>query len=60
MEGISYEQEKYSDRKEEENQKVQVVIAKNRHGATGIIELGWTPQFTAFYSLDTVHGDDEE
>ena len=47
-------------RKEEENQKVQVVIAKNRHGATGIIELGWTPQFTAFYSLDTVHGDDEE
>ena len=47
-------------RKEEENQKVQVVIAKNRHGATGTIELGWTPQFTAFYSLDNIHSDDEE
>ncbi len=46
-------------RKEGEEQKVQVVIAKNRHGATGIVELGWTPQFTAFYSLDSTHGDEE-
>ena len=47
-------------RKEGEEQRVQVVIAKNRHGATGIVELGWTPQFTAFYSLDNTHSDDEE
>lgn len=47
-------------RKEGEEQRVQVVIAKNRHGATGMVELGWTPQFTSFYSLDNIHGDDEE
>ena len=47
-------------RKEGEEQRVQVIIAKNRHGATGIVELGWTPQFTAFYSLDTTHSDDDE
>lgn len=47
-------------RKEGEEQGVQVVIAKNRHGATGIVELGWTPQFTAFYSLDNTHDDGEE
>lgn len=47
-------------RKEGEEQRVQVVIAKNRHGATGIVELGWTPQFTAFYSLDNTHSEDEE
>ena len=41
----------------EETQKVQVVIAKNRHGATGIVELGWTPEFTSFYSLEN-HLDD--
>lgn len=39
-------------RNENEQQKVQVVIAKNRHGATGTIELGWTPEFTSFYSIE--------
>ncbi len=39
-------------RKENEENKVQVIIAKNRHGATGTIELGWTPQFTSFYTLE--------
>ena len=46
-------------RKEGEELKVQVVIAKNRHGGTGIIELGWTPQFTTFYTLDTTHSEVE-
>ncbi|MBE6610813.1 MAG: replicative DNA helicase, partial [Ruminococcaceae bacterium] len=40
-------------RKEGEDMKVQVIIAKNRHGATGTVELGWTPQFTSFYTLET-------
>ena len=40
-------------RKENEEQKVQVIIAKNRHGATGTIELGWVPQYTSFYTLET-------
>ena len=39
-------------RNPEETQKVQVVIAKNRHGATGTVELGWIPEFTSFYSLE--------
>lgn len=40
-------------RKEEEEQKIQVILAKNRHGATGTVELGWTPQYTAFYTIET-------
>lgn len=40
-------------RNENEQQKVQVIIAKNRHGATGTVELGWTPEFTSFYTLET-------
>ena len=44
-------------RKEDDTQKVQVVVAKNRHGATGTVELGWTPEFTAFYSLEKVLDD---
>ncbi len=39
-------------RKENEENKVQVIIAKNRHGATGTVELGWVPQFTSFYTLE--------
>ena len=39
-------------RNKDDNQKVQVVIAKNRHGATGTVELGWIPEFTSFYSLE--------
>ncbi len=39
-------------RKENEESKVQVIIAKNRHGATGTVELGWVPQFTSFYTLE--------
>ena len=39
-------------RNQDETQKVQVVVAKNRHGATGVVELGWVPEFTSFYSLE--------
>ncbi len=38
---------------EGEDLKVKVTVAKNRHGATGSVELGWTPQFTTFYTIDT-------
>ena len=34
------------------------IVAKNRHGETGILRLGWRPQFTAFIDpdeLDMVH-----
>ena len=44
---------------EGEELKVKVTIAKNRHGATGAVELGWTPQYTTFYSIDNHYGDGE-
>ena len=29
----------------------EVIIAKNRHGATGKVEMGWFGQYTKFTSL---------
>jgi replicative DNA helicase len=46
-------------RLEGEDLKVKVTIAKNRHGATGAVELGWTPQYTTFYTIDNHYGDGE-
>ncbi len=46
-------------RLEGEEQKVKVIVAKNRHGGTGKIELGWTPQYTTFYTIDTHYSDGE-
>ncbi len=34
------------------------IIAKNRHGETGKVELAWSPQYTTFSSIDRYH--DEE
>ncbi|MBO5034803.1 MAG: replicative DNA helicase [Oscillospiraceae bacterium] len=31
------------------------IIAKNRHGETGTVELQWIPEFTTFRSLDRYH-----
>lgn len=31
------------------------IVAKNRHGEVGTIELGWNGQFTRFSGLDTTH-----
>ena len=39
--------------------KIKVIVAKNRHGATGFTELGWTPQYTTFYTIDTQYADAE-
>jgi replicative DNA helicase len=47
-------------KKSNEDQKITVVVAKNRHGGTGNVELGWTPEFTSFYSLETIHSDGVE
>lgn len=40
-------------------QKVKVIVAKNRHGGTGKLELGWTPEYTTFYTIDTHYSDGE-
>ena len=31
------------------------IIAKNRHGETGTIELQWLPEYTTFSSIDDRH-----
>ena len=30
----------------------EVIIAKNRHGSTGTVEMGWNGQFTKFITID--------
>lgn len=32
--------------------RAELIVAKNRHGETGTIELGWTPQYTRFTGYD--------
>ncbi len=32
----------------------EIIIAKNRHGETRTVKMGWIPQFTKFRSIDTV------
>lgn len=34
----------------------ELIVAKNRHGETGKIDLQWMGQYTAFLPLDTRHG----
>ncbi len=34
----------------------EVIVAKNRHGATRNIDIGWLPQFTKFITLDKTEG----
>jgi replicative DNA helicase len=29
----------------------EVIIAKNRHGSTGSVKMGWIPQFTKFRTV---------
>ncbi len=35
------------------------IVAKNRHGETGKVELRWMPEYTQFSTLDNRYGDDE-
>ena len=36
------------------------IVAKNRHGETGKVELRWMPEYTAFGTLENRYGDDGE
>ncbi len=42
---------------EKEIDKVQIKVAKNRHGPTGDIYLGWNADFTLFSTIETRHDD---
>ncbi len=35
-----------------DHSQAELIIAKNRHGATGTVYLGWKPEYTLFYDLD--------
>lgn len=52
-----YREQYYEDEHEEAeassaSQQAEIIIAKNRHGATGKVYLGWRPEVTMFYDLD--------
>lgn len=46
----------YKDDPDKENV-ADVIIAKNRHGSTGTVTLGWYGQYTKFITVDTDHAD---
>lgn len=35
------------------------IVAKNRHGETGKVELRWMPEYTAFGTLENRYDDEE-
>ena len=43
----------------EEKNVAELIVAKNRHGETGKVELRWMPEYTQFSTLDNRYGDDE-
>ncbi len=47
-----YDAEKSSDEDLSDNTKSECIVAKNRHGETGIIPLHWDGQYTRFTSVD--------
>lgn len=49
-----YRDEYYNDDPEKKNM-AKCIIAKNRHGSTGTVELGWFGQYTKFTNLETTH-----
>lgn len=51
----------YSEEGEDANpNEAECIIAKNRHGETGIVRLGWRPQFTSFIDPEEVDHIHEE
>ncbi|MFA5561115.1 MAG: replicative DNA helicase [Eubacteriales bacterium] len=47
-----YYKETTGDNSEMEANTAEVIVAKNRHGSTGNIKMGWIGQFTKFRTLD--------
>ena len=45
----------YYDKESEERNVAELSIAKNRHGATGVVKLQWQGQYTTFSSRDLIH-----
>ncbi len=49
-----YRDDYYKNDPEKQNL-AECIIAKNRHGSTGKVQLGWFGQYTKFTSLDSTH-----
>ena len=47
-----YDSEKNSDEDLSDESKAECIVAKNRHGETGVIQLHWDGQYTRFTSVD--------
>ena len=47
--------EDYYDKETENHNLAECIIAKNRHGETGTVELQWLPEFTTFSSVERRH-----
>ena len=50
--------ESYYDEDAENLNLAECIVAKNRHGETGTVELEWRPEFTTFRNY--THRDDED
>jgi len=53
-----YRDDYYNEESEKHNI-AECIIAKNRHGETGSVELRWMPQYTQFSTLDRRYDDEE-
>ena len=49
--------DEYYNPKMEKPEVAECIVAKNRHGETGTIELGWDGKFTRFIGLDRYHNE---
>ena len=49
-----YRDDYYNDNDDNHNL-AECIIAKNRHGETGTVELQWLPEYTTFSSIDRRH-----
>ena len=45
----------YYDAESDDKNVAEIIMAKNRHGATGTVELQWIGQYTTFSSRDRIH-----
>ena len=37
----------------------EIIVAKNRHGETGKVELRWMPEYTTFATLENRYDEDD-
>ena len=54
-----YRDDYYNEDSEKHNI-AECIVAKNRHGETGKVELRWMPEYTQFSTLDNRYGDDDD